>query len=56
MNQPLKDLRDGVAGALGGIGFGLAIFFLIALFFGYFEPVQACKPGHFNSCNQVVRR
>lgn len=55
MKQGLKDLRDGVAGAIGGIAFGLCIAFLIAVVFGYIEPVQACKPGHTN-CIHGARR
>jgi hypothetical protein len=55
-HQTIKDLRDGIAGALGGVAFGLCIFFFIALAFGYFEPVPNCKPGHFINCIQGARR
>lgn len=56
MRQGLKDLRDGAAGAVGGIAIGLAVAFVIALFFGLIAPVTNCKPGHFTNCIQGARR
>lgn len=56
MKQGLKDVRDGVAGAIGGITFGLCIAFVIALFFGAIQPVPNCKPGHFINCIQGARQ
>lgn len=56
MKQGLKDLRDGIVGAVGGAAFGLVIAYLIAIFFGVIEPGPNCKPGHFTNCIQGARR
>lgn len=56
MKQGLKDVRDGIIGAVGGAGFGLVIAYLIAIFFGVIEPVPNCKPGNFTSCIHGARR
>lgn len=51
MKQGLKDLRDGIAGAIGGVAFGLCIAFLIAI---VLKPILP-EPRNYETHREVRR-